>query len=642
MGSNHSIFLSFFPLNRQNFQFLAYRRPFAQGDKRADYPNFSKHSLPIEMSVDDPDGDRYDYWVALSEQQDSEEVLCHPHSNRNLTYQHLHNLLRSRCIHELAQHEYELPDQERFRRLRINFVLERHSEGNRIVWLEPYFLVSNQQYGFLVDFEFSAPRGTRSNRRIQRLSLSLDARGLSNRNFYADRYGYIRKFVADFGERLFALTDALLVLPQRCFVETSLLESKQYIFGNGRKSASQFMGLLHGIPVTGVAHNIRTHFFFLERDRWLSRNLYSALSGDSHREKFPGMKKMFGVDFSANSVSGTAVARFDIEHVTRAISDARQHYSDTPFLPVVISPFDKNGTDETNRLYYAIKHYCLRLQLASQFVSVPLLSHEGVFRFAISNIGLQMFAKMGGEPWVVRPETPECLVVGIGQAHRRRERLIEKYFAYSILTEASGNYKRLKILGNAYDFRAYAQDLRYNLRQVLREYGAAYDTVVIHTSFRLRRKELDIISDVLSSMVSETSGRKKFVVMKFNDRNRYFAYSSVHNSMTPYESTCVRLSMNEYLVWFRGLQYHNRTLARRVERPLHIEFLYSSSALTEESRRSLLQDALNMSGANWRGFNAKSLPVSMFYAHLVARFYRGFQTHNLEEVDFETIRPWFL
>ena len=354
------------------------------------------------------------------------------------------------------------------------------------------------------------------------------------------------------------------------------------------------------------------------------------------------MKEMFGVKFDIDTVSGTPVEEFNVEHVTGAIEVARRRHGDTPFLPVIISPFDKNGTDETERLYYTIKHHCLRLQLASQFVSVPLLSQEGVFRFAISNIGLQMFAKMGGEPWVVRPETPRCLVVGIGQAHRRIGRSIEKYFAYSILTEASGNYKRLRILSNTDSFSAYEQDLKQNLMYVLREYGDEYETIVLHTSFRLQRRELDIISDVLRSMASQTQNTKKFVAMKFNDRNRYFAYSSEHNSMTPYESTCLRLSHNEFLVWFRGLQYNNRTLARRVERPLHIEFLYSNASLTDEARESYLQDALNISGANWRGFNAKSLPVSMFYAYLVAKFYRGFQLYDLEELDFETIRPWFL
>ena len=249
MTSRQSIFLSFFPLSNQHFQFSAYRRLYGTGETRDDYPQFSKHSLPIDMSFDDVDGPRDHYWVALDEQADTEEVMCHPHHNRNLTYQYLFDLLQTRCFQELEQHEYQLPEKEKIRRTRIRFIVERHKEGYRVVWLEPYYLVSKQQYGFLVDFEFSAPRDARSNRTIQRLSLSLDSRGLSNRNFYADRYTFVRKFASDFGEKLFGLNDTLTILPHRSFVDTSLLKSKQYIFGNGRSSVSQFKGLFHGKPV---------------------------------------------------------------------------------------------------------------------------------------------------------------------------------------------------------------------------------------------------------------------------------------------------------------------------------------------------------------------------------------------------------
>lgn len=642
MSSRQSIFLSFFPLDNQEFQIVAYRRQGHPAEKRAENPGLSKHSLPIDTTSDDSDAERDDYWVSLEFHDDLDKVVCSPHHNRNLTYQYLYTLLAKRCSHSLQCHEYLLPERESFRNRRIEFIMQSHKEGNQVVWLEPYFLVKKRQFGFLVDFDFSAPPFTRSNRTLQRLSLGLDSRNHSNRNFYADRYAFVRSFAARYGEKVFALSDDINVLPQRCILESTLLKNKQYVFGDGQSNSSQFIGLLRGKPIAEVKEQTNVRFFFLERDRWLSRNLYSALSGSSHREKFPGMTEMFGIDFSTKTVSGTAVAQFDVEHVTRAIDVAKQEYGKSRFLPVVVSPFDKNGTDETNELYYTIKHFCLRRQLASQFVSVPLLSQEGVFKFAISNIGLQMFAKMGGEPWTVRPETPNCLVVGIGQAHRRKEQSIEKYFAYSILTEASGKYKRLKILSSTKHLHKYENDLSENLRSVLREYGHPYTTIVLHTSFRLKRRELAIISRVLESMTSETNNAKTFVVMKFNDKNKFFAYSSAHNSMTPYESTSLRLSQSEYLVWFKGLQYNNRTLARRIERPMHVEFLYSNVSLTDQARRGYLQDALNISGANWRGFNAKSLPVSMFYAYLVAQFYKGFQVHNLEEIDFETIRPWFL
>lgn len=57
-------------------------------------------------------------------------------------------------------------------------------------------------------------------------------------------------------------------------------------------------------------------------------------------------------------------------------------------------------------------------------------------------------------------------------------------------------------------------------------------------------------------------------------------------------------------------------------------------------KRKYLQDILNLSGANWRGFNAKMSPISVFYPQLVAKFLKYFD--NYSEINVENIKPWFL
>jgi hypothetical protein len=51
---------------------------------------------------------------------------------------------------------------------------------------------------------------------------------------------------------------------------------------------------------------------------------------------------------------------------------------------------------------------------------------------------------------------------------------------------------------------------------------------------------------------------------------------------------------------------------------------------------------MNISGTNWRGFNAKSMPISVYYAKMIADFYRHFRELGLPDVDFESVSPWFL
>ena len=91
-------------------------------------------------------------------------------------------------------------------------------------------------------------------------------------------------------------------------------------------------------------------------------------------------------------------------------------------------------------------------------------------------------------------------------------------------------------------------------------------------------------------------------------------------------------------MWFEGLQWHRPNVYKRIERPLHVAFLYPEAELIEEDQRvKYLQDAVNLSGANWRGFNAKSLPISVYYAKIIADYSKEFQALGLGEPDLNTI-----
>lgn len=59
-------------------------------------------------------------------------------------------------------------------------------------------------------------------------------------------------------------------------------------------------------------------------------------------------------------------------------------------------------------------------------------------------------------------------------------------------------------------------------------------------------------------------------------------------------------------------------------------------------RKSLLQDCINLSGANWRGFKAKQLPVSIFYCQKISDFLKKFEDYEFEHIEFENFKPWFL
>jgi hypothetical protein len=644
MDSSGKISLNFFPLTQQEFTFVVYRKPYEEGTKKEIFPDCSRRRLPNQAIDNQEPGSIYiDYWVCFKPLNGFEKFICHSKLNNALTVDFLYFLLKEKCNQHLNKNEFILP--RGFRTKWVMFVLQNFSEGNQTVWLEPYYLKIDHKFGFLIDFKFESPSGSIPNRRTLQLSLSLDQEGKSNRNFYVDRFEQIQKFMQKFYRKIFPLSGdgiSLFIDRELLYLDAKKLNPKQYVFSNDKKSNSQYSGVKSYGPLEIIKDEPKIYFLYREQDKPFAQDLYKALRGDTFSNTFPGMDDMFGYKFNSENVGGKAIEGYDPTNLAKTLEVITRDAKGRRVLPILIIPYKKGSNPDASRLYHIAKYAFLTRKIPSQFVSLIQLQTKDQLKWSVSNLGLQIFAKMGGKPWKVVPETNNCLIIGIGQAHKENEGKIEKYYAYSVLTESTGLYKDLKMLGQGKDKGSYLGEFKSNLKAIFEQYFEDYDNFVVHATFSIRRDELDIVKEVLDEINQEKDIPKTFVVMKFNDRNKYFGYSMTSNSMIPFESTYVQLSRNEYLVWFEGLQYHNPNVLKRIERPLHIEFIYPKDGLEERQKVNYIQDAVNISGANWRGFNAKSLPVSVYYAYLVADYYKEFQSFGLNDIDIENMNPWFL
>ena len=140
--------------------------------------------------------------------------------------------------------------------------------------------------------------------------------------------------------------------------------------------------------------------------------------------------------------------------------------------------------------------------------------------------------------------------------------------------------------------------------------------------------------------MKEINSGIELYIVKINDKSKYFGYNLQENSLVPYESSYIKLSNKEFLLWTEGLNYHNKKVLKRYANPLHVEFYYSN--VEKCDYKSFLQDILNLSGANYRGFNSKALPVSVYYPKLVARFIKYFNELKLSYEVQEKDKLWFI
>ncbi|MDE0131521.1 MAG: Piwi domain-containing protein [bacterium] len=629
-----SIAINFFPVTTEHLAFTLYRHPFVEG-KRPECSAEQGVMRRIEV-----EGSSHPFWTLFSGAQGGIETAYLAFDDAYATLDALRWAVLRSCQDNLPDGTFRILGGIR---KRVEITLDSFREGKQVIALEPYFLRVRGKFGILASFRFRSEEEYRYTRRSQQLSLSLDRHGNENLSYYADVFSHLSKFVDRFHATVFPLTlpggNKVAVSSRFISLEPNTLDVKQYVLGSSGASASQFMGVKQSGPFQTCQDDVVLYFIHRAQDVPLSRHLFRALRGDSFRT-FPGMQRMFGLPLSASNVRHHVIESFDRDEIIRIRDLIAAKATGRTIVPVVVTPFGRFDAPEDNAPYWILKHAFLSEHLPIQVVTTGTLRDAQKLKWSTAGIALQIFAKAGGIPWKVRPRTEKCLIVGIGQAHRVTPRETTRYFAYSVLTDSSGIFEEVRVLGESPDEDRYLTTFAASLRQLLQDYSDRFHNVVVHTSFSIRRSEAEQIETVLAELGGAAEGRH-FTVLKFNESDRFFGFAHAHNSLVPYESTVVPLSRREFLVWFEGLQYGQAALRRRVARPLHIRFTYPTE-LSSAGQEDDLQDAINLSGANWRGFNAKSLPVSIYYARLIARYLEKFDDYGLPPVDVSTLRPWFL
>ena len=587
------IALNFFPVTTEHFQLALYRLPYLEGSR----PSVGEEqAIRRRLRID---GNYDNYWTLFQKLEGAVKTTLEPFDNTYATEGALRFALVESCSDNLSTDGFIVT---KGFRPRVEIVVTEFSEGVQVVSLEPYYLRSMQQFGFLADFRFHPKNEHRGTLQALQHSLSLDGRGQPNTNYYADRYAQLANFVEEFHPRIFPLelpgSHHVDIARHMVELTPSRLDVKHYIVGSNSESKSQFMGVKEKGPLNHILNETRICFLYRPEDRPLSHDLFRALRGDTFRT-FPGMEKMFKLSLRNELVSGIPILDFGYNEIERVADRVISESDESNVVPVILTPFSRHDDSEDNNQYWLLKHAFLSRNLPLQVVAKETIANKNKLKWSTAGIGLQIFAKAGGVPWKVRPQTQNCLIVGIGQAHQVVDGRTSRYFAYSVLTDSSGVFEEVRTLGESQDESDYIQSFSNNLRNIFDEYSDRFSNFVVHTTFKIRRNELDTIARILSDKCSN-GAEGDFISLKFNDRNRFFGFAGGHNSRVPYESSLIRLSTDEFLVWFEGLQYGQPTVSKRVGNPLHVQFTFPRSGLSMEKRRAHLQDAINLSGANWR------------------------------------------
>jgi hypothetical protein len=418
-------------------------------------------------------------------------------------------------------------------------------------------------------------------------------------------------------------------------VDVEQLQPKMFELADSKVDESQWKGLERYGPLERVKDTpIGCVMLFQKQHRPLAEDLYRGLMGKAPGVAFKGMPPVFGLSF--DKYFSVVPERWTLPELETAVAHIAQIKRENPGMNLIVLMVEDIDNSE---IYFEAKYQLLNLALPLQVISAQLIQRRDQFKWSVSNLGLQIFAKLGGIPWKVQPAHNSCLIIGIGQAHRLGVAGIQKYFAYCVATDSSGLYKRIAVLSHANSRATYIADLQRSLvREMLTTNSSGYTHCVLHVPFKLKNDELKALERAVRS-ATDTATSIKFAVLKINDDHRFFGYAS-NNSRVPIEGSIARLGATSMLLLFEGLKLASDVVSKRIAGPVHLEFLWPKAEPDYEEQRRYLQDLFNLSGTNWRGFNARSTPISTYYCRLIAKFLAAFPD-QLPRIE-ATGHPWFL
>jgi hypothetical protein len=621
----YDITLNFLPLNTSNFNFEIFR----------------KKALTEETSWDEKINkfwiDDEQYWVAFTKFEQSEQIEVNSKKiPLGLVNRYLHFLLSDK-IKQGNIKTIDKPSKYHPNRIFIHLETIKSANGTivgeKTVWIEPYFLKATNQFGFLLDYKFLQNKDYPFNREVQKYSLSLDSSYRENRNYHIDKYEIIQTVIRQYLSRVKQLSDNLFLTTKLIHLKSETLQTKKYIFRDGKTDNSQFNGVMNNGPKEDVRETPHYFYIYKENHKTFARDLLNALNGTFFT--FKGLDKLHLPKQDKSNTEGIIITDFSTKEILRAIEHIKNSNRKNP---IIIAVFPE--TEE--EFYYQLKHQCLQENIPVQTVHTETIRNPNILKWSVSNIAIQIFSKLGGVPWIVEPSHQNCLIVGIGQAHKRKENpksdeeKIERFFSYSVLIDSSGEFKSIKQLADETDKSKFIESITKNVSEIIQE-NKNYNKIIFHIPQKINKEEIQIIENILTSANNDI----ELSIIKINDKSNFLGFNLNINPLVPYESSVVKISSTEYLLWTKGLNYNNKA-QKRYGHPLHITFYYSNKKDNFKSHNPYLQDILNLSGANYRGFNAKSLPVSIFYPKLIANFSKHFKELRLELITKDTEKPWFL
>lgn len=298
--------------------------------------------------------------------------------------------------------------------------------------------------------------------------------------------------------------------------------------------------------------------------------------------------------------------------------------------------------ERPNPVYESVKTHFLKKGVPSQFISsVRLSGGPNQLQWVLGNVALSVYAKMGGTPWVIEAEDRPEIILGISRAFDRKNNVI---VGFAVLFKQNGDFilTRSKAPVSSWDaYEISMEELVYDAINDFRRSEGNPGQVVFHFTKRPGQREIGAIQRAIRRLQLDIN----YALVHLNESSGIRLFDTSHTSYVPTAGLKVSLSSHEALLLLGGRDPTGYSSLIGTPTVLDVSIDKRSTVKRSDYNR-IINQVFNLAFVNWRGFNARTLPVTTNYAYLIAKIIGdlGSADEWREIIDEKNLidKAWFL
>lgn len=429
---------------------------------------------------------------------------------------------------------------------------------------------------------------------------------------------------------------------------TIQLKTPTFIFDHAATktdNGSPDRGLTNYGPYDSITFDIKSPNILCicnKNNRGLFTNFLSGLKDGLPQSRFfqKGLQRKYDLQDVLFNVK--EIQEFTVDEYLNAI---RSEDESKPHLAIIEIPAAFKRYDDRKNPYYAIKAKLLSLEIPVQYVTTEIIRNHN--EYILNALALQIYAKLGGVPWVLPSQrsVDREIVIGIGHSWLRKNQYVgaEQNRVVGITTFLSSDGQYLladKVKDVAFEnyFTELLKSLKNSIQRLSTEQGWA-DGETVRLIFHIFKPIKNTEFDVISQLVREINQYKiKFAFVTISQKHpnmlfdiqqpgvQKYGNNGTIGAYIPNRGSNIFLDSETCIVQMLGAN-ELKTAKQGMSKPIQIKIRtpqgnYDNNGLNDfifHDLRYITQQIFSFTYLSWRSFLPGEEPATMKYSNLISR-----------------------